>query len=218
MVLSPTGLGAGIVKGMLLTALLVAQQQLIGRSLSATIYVFPLALGAIAILDLIVFGGIISISGAFAILLLFLSGAGFTIFGHLGAMSFDDKKRYSFMVSAVVGFACCDKIGIPASGWYMYLLYTGLGNLLSSTILLRHRVRLSISNWLIVAICWTTTELCFSFALSGILPVSYGYLAISLRVPLMMLIATFVFKEGGTVGQMTFGVLALVGSIPLIFK
>lgn len=212
------GIGAGLVKGALLTALLVAQQQLIGRSLSATTYVFPVALGAIAVLDVIMFGSTISVRGMFAISVLFLSGVGFMIFGHLGAMSFGDKKRFSFMIAAVVGFACCDKIGIPASGWYIYLLYTGLGNFLSAAVLMRHRVHVGVSTWLIIALCWAIPELFFSFALSDILPVSYGYLAISLRVPLLMLVASFVFKEGQAAGQLAFGVLSLVGTIPLLFK
>jgi hypothetical protein len=212
------GIAAGIAKGMLLTLLLVAQQQLIGRSLSAITYVFPIAVGAIAIVEAVVFGTSISRSGFYAIGLLFTAGIGFTIFGHLGAMSWSDKGRFALMVIMVVGFAVCDKIGIPRSGWYLYLLYTGLGNFASSIILFRRFPMIDIWPWFCIAITWVIPELFFNFAIADILPVSYGYLAISLRVPVLMILAVLFYREGHMSTQLAFGVISLMGTIPLFFR
>lgn len=215
--LSVTGILAGLAKGVLLTLLLTVQQQIIGRSLSATAYVFPLAVGGIALLDYGMFGAQWSVGGLASIAILFAGGVLFSSFGELSAMPREDTGRFLIMVLAVVGFGLCDKLGIPSAGWYTYLLYTGIGNWLSARILLTQKPAISHTHWITLALAWTVPELFFNFALSGILPLSYGYFAISLRVPLLMAIAHFFYGEGHARSQIFFGLLSLIGTAPLFF-
>lgn len=112
--------------------LLVVQQQIIGRSVSATAYIFPIAIGAIVFLEYWLFGSQISGQGILSVLVLFIGGICFVIFGYLSFMPRIDKFRFYFMILAVIGFAGCDKVGIPASGWYVYLLYVGIDNWVSA--------------------------------------------------------------------------------------
>jgi hypothetical protein len=213
-----TGIVAGLAKGVLLTLLITVQQQIIGRSMSATAYVFPVAVGGIAVLDDGLFNAQLSSGGLLSIVILFMGGLFFSVFGHLGSMPRKDTLRFFVMVAAVIGFAVCDKVGIPSAGWFTYLLYTGVGNMLSAKMLLKTASPIGLSNWALLALGWTVPELFFNFALSGTLPLSYGYFAISLRVPLLMAIAFLVYREGHGKNQIFFGLLSIVGTGPLFFK
>jgi hypothetical protein len=216
--LNLTGIVAGLAKGVLLTLLITVQQQIIGRSMSATAYVFPVAVGGIAVLDDGLFNAQLSSGGLLSIVILFMGGLFFSVFGHLGSMPRKDTLRFFVMVAAVIGFAVCDKVGISSAGWFTYLLYTGIGNMLSAKMLLKTLSPISLTNWALLALGWTVPELFFNSALSGTLPLSYGYFAISLRVPLLMAIAFLVYREGHGKNQIFFGLLSIVGTGPLFFK
>lgn len=208
------GIASGVLKGMILTALLVAQQKLITKSLSATTYVFPVAIGLIGIMDAIIFKSPISLGGLLSMALLATAGIAFSLFGHLKTMDTSGKLMFIIMVISVVGFSVCDRIGIPASGWYLYLMYTGLGNMVSAALLFRKFPTIKWLPWLCVALSWSLPELIFNYAISSSLPVSYGYLAICLRVPILMMVALLVFKEGRPTSQIIFGVFSMAASIP----
>lgn len=83
--------------------------------------------------------------------------------------------------------ADCDKIGIPNSGWYVYQLYTGLGNMISAKLFLKVEHEIGVRSGVVLALGWSAPELFFNFSLSGVLSVSYGYFATSPRVPLMLI-------------------------------
>lgn len=218
MLLNASGAIAGLTKGGLLTMLLVVQQQIIGRSVSATAYIFPIEIGAIVFLEYWLFGSQISGQGILSVLVLFIGGICFVIFGHLSFMPRIDKFRFYFMILAVIGFAGCDKVGIPASGWYVYLLYVGIGNWVSARFFIYEKFGMRFGLWVMIALGWTIPELIFNFALAGTLPVSYGYLAISMRVPLLMIVAYFLYKEGRAKSQIFFGAIAFLGTVPLFIK
>lgn len=216
--LNATGIAAGLAKGVLLTLLITVQQQIIVRSVCATVYVFPVAVGGIALLDYAIFGTQLSQGGLVSIIVLFAAGLLFSVFGHLSSMPRTDTLRFFVMVAAVIGFALCDKVGIASAGWFSYLLYTGIGNMLSARIVLKTSSRVSLSHWTLLALGWAVPELFFNFALAGVLPLSYGYFAISLRVPLLMTIAFVVYREGHGKNQLFFGLLSILGTAPLLFK
>lgn len=215
--LSLTGSAAGLGKGILLAGLLIAQQRLIGKSLSATTYVFPLATGGIALMDTLLFDAPLATGGILSIGLLFCAGALFTTVGHLGAMPTQDKALFLFMVLCVVGFGLMDRVGLPASGWYSYLLLTGLGNLMTVGLAKGPREPVPLSVWLGVTLVWVLPELIFNYALAVYLPVSYGYLAITLRIPLLMFISVWCYHEGRLPSQMAFSTVALLAVCLLIW-
>jgi len=208
------GAVAGLMKGVLLTVLLVAQQRLITRSLSATTYVFPVAIGLIGALDVLAFNGAVKPGAMLSIAILAAAGIAFALFGHLQTLDVAGKAMFGTMVAAVVAFAVCDRIGIPVAGWYSYLVYTGLGNMISAWFLCKGMPRIRWLPWMIIALCWSIPELVFNFAIAGSLPISYGYMAISLRVPLLMIIATVFYREGRPTNQIVFGLISLVGIVP----
>ncbi|MBR9902614.1 MAG: hypothetical protein GYB15_01460 [Gammaproteobacteria bacterium] len=216
--LSPAGVSAGMLKGFLLGGLLVGQQVLIGKSLSAIAYVFPLAVGIIAVVEVIIFSTSLSAGAIFGIGTLWVSGLFFVVTGHIGSMAAHDKLLFLGMVIAVVGFALCDKIGIPISGWYGHLFWTGVGSFLCTFMFQRSLPRASISLWILISLTWVVPELFFNFSLSGIIPVSYGYLAISLRIPILMIISSLYYKEGNMLTQMIFGAASLIGIIPIFWR
>lgn len=211
------GVAAGLIKGMLLTALLVAQQRLIAKSLSATTYVFPVAIGLIGLTETFIFSQPLSAGGILSIGTLAIAGVAFAFFGHIRTLNRSGKLMFLVMVAAVVGFAFCDRIGIPSGGWFLYLMYTGFGNMISALCLSRRLPAIEWKPWIYVAAGWSIPELIFNYAISSSLPVSYGYLAICLRVPLLMLIALLVFKEGSAKGQIFFGLVSLLASAPVFF-
>lgn len=215
--LSLTGNLAGLGKGILLGGLLIAQQRLIGRSLSATTYVFPVATGGIALMDILLFDAPLSSGATLSIGLLFCAGLLFTTIGHLGDMSTQDKKYFLFMVLCVIGFGLMDKIGLPASGVYSYLLLTGLGNMFTVGIATRARDAVPLQTWLHITLVWVIPELIFNAALTTYLSVSYGYLAITLRIPLLMFIAVWIYHEGRLMSQMVFSAIALLAVSLLIW-
>jgi len=208
------GAVAGLMKGVSLTGLLIAQQHLITRSLSATTYVFPVAIGLIGTLDVLAFNGAVTSGAMLSIAILAVSGIAFALFGHLKTLDVAGKALFGVMVFAVVGFAICDRVGIPASGWYGHLVYTGLGNMLSAWFVCRGAPRIRWMPWVGIALSWSLPELVFNFAIAGSLPISYGYMAISLRVPLLMLVATIFYNEGRPTNQIVFGLISLVGIVP----
>lgn len=212
--LSWQGAIAGLMKGVLLTVLLVAQQHLIARSLSATTYVFPVAIGLIGALDVLAFNGAVTPGAMLSMAILAAAGIAFALFGHLQTLDAAGKSMFGTMVAAVVAFAVCDRIGIPAVGWYSYLVYTGLGNMISAWFVCKAMPRIRWLPWMTIALCWSIPELVFNFAIAGTLPISYAYLAISLRVPLLMVIATVVYREGRPTNQIVFGLISLIGIIP----
>lgn len=215
--LSLEGNLAGLGKGVLLGSMLIAQQHLIGRSLSATTYVFPLATGVIALMDTLLFGVPIALGGGLSIGLLFCAGLLFCSVGHLGAMSTKDKILFLFMVLCVSGFGLMDKMGLPASGWYSYLLLTGLGNMLTVGLATGARDPVRLRIWLEITLVWIIPELLFNYALAVYLPVSYGYLAITLRIPLLMFIAVWIYQEGRLTSQLAFSAIALFAVCLLIW-
>jgi hypothetical protein len=69
-----------------------------------------------------------------------------------------------------------------------------------------------------VALIWIGPELFFNFSLAEILPVSYGYLAIALRVPIMLTPAVLFYREGKMSDQLIFGLISLLGTIMLFIE
>jgi hypothetical protein len=216
--LSPAGMSAGILKGALLGGLLIAQQALIGKSLSATVYVFPLAVGIIAAAEMIIFSTPLAAGAIFGIGTLWASGLFFVLFGHLGSMASHHKLLFFGMVMAVVAFAVCDKVGIPVSGWYGHLFWTGIGSSLVTFAFHQRLPRASIFMWVFISLTWAAPELFFNFSLSEIIPVSYGYLAISLRIPILMIFSVLYYKEGNVANQIIFGSASLIGIIPIFWR
>lgn len=210
------GVGAGLVKGALLAVLMSMQQRLIGRSLSATTYTFPIAIGFIAAVESWAFGTHLTPSGIAAISILFAAGVGFAMFGHLASMQVADKRRFVWMIVIVVGFAVCDKIGIPRAGWLPYLFWTGLGNVLAAWCVRRTLFGIRVRPLLFVGAIWALPELFFNFSLQTILPVALGYLAIALRVPLLLGVSAILYDEGKLREQLVFGAVAAVG-VALLF-
>ncbi|QRR07519.1 hypothetical protein FPJ27_14480 [Burkholderia sp. MS455] len=205
------GIGAGLVKGALLAVLMAMQQRLIGRSLSATTYTFPIAVGFIAVVEWGAFGTRLTLGGVAAIAMLFAAGVGFALFGHLTSMQAADKRRFAWMIVIIVGFALCDKVGIPRTGWLPYLFWTGIGNVLAAWLVRRKLFGIRVRPLLFVGAIWALPELFFNFSLQTVLPVAFGYLAISLRVPLLLGVSSVLFGEGKLRGQLAFGVVAAVG-------
>ncbi|TDA45782.1 hypothetical protein [Burkholderia pyrrocinia] len=209
--LSGVGIGAGLVKGALLATLMGMQQRLISRSLSATAYTFPIAVGIIAVVESFAFGTHLTPGGVAAIAILFAAGVGFAMFGHLASMGVDDKRRFAWMIVIVVGFAVCDKIGIPRTGWIAYLFWTGIGNFIAAWAVRRKLFGIRLLPLLGVGAIWALPELFFNFSLQTILPVAFGYLAIALRVPLLMGVSAILYGEGKLREQLVFGVVATIG-------
>lgn len=207
---------AGLGKGILLGCLLIAQQNLIGKSLSATTYVFPLATGGIALSEMLVFGTHLSLGGILSITVLFLAGILFITVGYLGGMSKKDKVLFLLMVLCVIGFAMMDKTGIPLSGWYSYLLITGLGNMLVIWVGRGAGESVPLKTWIYISVVWVIPELFFNYTLATYLPVTYGYLAITLRIPVLMLISVLIYKEGRLSSQMLFSIVALIAVLILM--
>ncbi|WP_175887473.1 hypothetical protein [Burkholderia contaminans] len=210
------GIGAGLVKGALLAALMGMQQRLIGRSLSATTYTFPIAIGFIAAFESWAFGTRLTLGGVAAIAMLFAAGVGFAMFGHLASMQAADKRRFVWMIVMVVGFAVCDKIGIPRTGWLPYLFCTGIGNVFAAWFVRRTLFGIRLRPLLFVGAIWALPELFFNFSLQTILPVALGYLAIALRVPLLLGVSAILYGEGKLREQLAFGAVAVAG-VALLF-
>ncbi|CDH35103.1 hypothetical protein [Xenorhabdus bovienii] len=209
--LTPIGIAAGLGKGVLLGMMLIAQQNIIGQSLSATTYVFPLALGGIATIDMVTFGTPLTIGGIFSISLLFTAGILFTTVGHFNKMKTQSKFMFLIMILCVIGFALMDRVGIPRSGWFTYLLFTGIGNMLVIFFYKRNAISsVPFHLWVIISFAWVAPELFFNYALATYLPVSYGYLAITLRIPLVMLISVLIYHEGKLSEQIIFSFIALI--------
>ncbi|WP_175823854.1 hypothetical protein [Burkholderia sp. BCC0419] len=210
------GIGAGLIKGALLAVLMGMQQRLIGRSLSATTYTFPIAIGFIAAVESWAFGTRLTPGGVAAIAILFAAGVGFAMFGHLAVMPAADKRRFAWMIVIVVGFAVCDKVGIPRTGWLPYLFWTGIGNVLAAWFVRRTLFRIHVRPLLFVGAIWALPELFFNFSLQTILPVAFGYLAIALRVPLLLGVSAILYNEGKLREQLAFGAVAAIG-VALLF-
>ncbi|MBN3833553.1 hypothetical protein [Burkholderia sp. Ac-20344] len=213
---SAAGIGAGLIKGALLAALMGMQQRLIGRSLSATTYTFPIAVGLIAIVESWAFGTRLTPGSVAAVAILFAAGVGFAMFGHLASMKAEDKQRFTCMIVLVVGFAVCDKIGIPRTGWLPYLFWTGIGNVLTAWLIRRKLFGIRIPPLLFIGAIWAIPELFFNFSLQENLPVALGYLAIALRVPLLLGVSAILYGEGKLREQLAFGAVAVVG-VALLF-
>ncbi|WP_175924306.1 hypothetical protein [Burkholderia latens] len=210
------GMTAGLLKGALLVLLMATQQRLLGRSLSAATYVFPIAVGLIAAIEACFFATPLSIGAIGGIGTLFLCGLVFARHGHLAQMRRIDKRRFVLMVLLVVGFGLCDKIGIPRLGWWSYLLWTGIGSTVLGYLTGHRATGIPLARAAFFGGTWALPELFFNYSLQTWLPVAYGYFAIALRVPLLMFISTQIYGEGSARTQLMFGLLAVAG-VALLF-
>lgn len=211
------GMSAALAKGGFLAVFLIAQQRLIGKSLSATTYVFPIALGFISLIEIFVFGTVLSGVSLVAMGILFAAGLAFTISGHVATMDVASKTNFAVMIGLATAFAVCDTMGLRRIGWLNYLFYTGVGNSIVALII---RKRISGIGWrhlTHVSAVWTIPELVFNYALNHVLPVAYGYFAIALRIPLLMGVSALLFGEGRLSQQLLFAMAALLGAALLFF-
>lgn len=212
------GVLVGLLKGILLACLMLTHQRLIGRSLSVTIYAFPIAVGLIAVIEARCFDTSLSPGAIGAIGILFVSGLAFCHYGHLSTMTLTDKRRFAQLILLIVAFGVCDKIGIPKIGWPSYLLFTGVGTI-AVTWPARYRLAdQSVRTALFIGGVWALPELFFNYALQAWLPVAYGYLAIALRVPVLMVISARTYGEGKMQEQLVFGLMAMVGVAMLFVR
>ncbi|CDG98513.1 conserved membrane hypothetical protein [Xenorhabdus bovienii str. puntauvense] len=215
--LNLTGISAGLMKGVLLGIMLIAQQNLINKSLSSATYVFPISLGFIALVDILIFGSNLTFASILSINLLFVAGILFTMIGHIKSMHRRSKLMFFIMIFCVIGFAIMDRTGIPTSGWFTYLLFTGIGNIFVVFFYQKNKFSfVPLKFWLSISIIWVLPELFFNYAIATYLPVSYGYLAITLRIPLLMLISVLVYREGKLSEQILFSFVAVI-AILLMF-
>ncbi len=153
--------------------------------------------------------------------LLFMLGLFFTVKGHLSELPREYKLLFFLLIfiSALPGVT--DQIVLSEAHWYVHFALSGLGIFLTSLFIGRSRMpileRLSDKSAMIAGITWLISEAIILSLLVTYIPVTLAVMAMTMSVPLTMLISSVFWGEGRWQQQALIGGLSYLAVLPIIW-
>lgn len=209
-----------ILKGILLYAMIVYQQEVNKDSTSSSVFFGFIATALGSLIINIFFKEGLSLLQIACICSLGILGGIFYAYGDAKRLSSKGKKEFLLIIILSAVFMVCDHLAISQIGWFSHLLfsyffmflvclYYGISRQDYINIFKNKTVALA-------GIIYTCSEFLIIYASVNILPVSLVSVFMRIAAPAVMIISAIKYHELSWKNQLLFGGLALIFVLPLI--
>jgi hypothetical protein len=217
--LSPFIWLVSLFKGFTLWACIVLMQMIRTHSSSSAEFRGMMTIGILACMN-IYFGEVLSLLQWLSVGLLFVLGVVFTLKGHLSSLP--AKYKWMFLalifISALPGVT--DQIVLTKAHWYIHFALSGVGIFITSLFYGRSRMslreRFSDKSAMLAGITWLVSEAIILSLLVTYIPVTLGVMAMTMSVPLTMLVSAVFWDEGHWKEQVLIGGVSYLAILPII--
>lgn len=203
----------GLLKGILLWAIIEAHQKLIKLSLSSIAYCYVMGGALIALVNYLIFADALSQLQWVGIVMLGLAGISFLLVGHISELAQNAKFYFFIQMGILVFLGMLDRLVLGQTDWFVYMVLAGLG--FTGAAYIAHPKplpNLPAKQALIVMVAWFIMELTFYMIAVTVLPVAIAMFAINMRVVILMAAASLKYKERGLTEQLAFALIGVVAA------
>ena len=208
-----------MLKGVLIWFSMFIHQTLVTRSVAAAAYSAPVGVGAIALGNYLVWSETLAPMQWLAVGALAVLGLLFLVYGDIKRLDARAKVYFLIVIGIFALFGIIDYWTISKADWFIYLTWTGVGVLATGLILNPrpnlHKIPPRLYPRMFLA--WFVPEALILACMVTILPVSMAVLAGTMRIPINMMAAAYLYKESSMREQLLFSGAAVLCCLPLIF-
>ncbi len=209
-----------ILKGILLYAMIVYQQEVNKNSTSSSVFFGFIATALGSLIINIFFKEGLSILQIACICSLGLLGGIFYAYGDAKRLSSQGKKEFLFIIILSAIFMICDHLAISQIGWFSHLLFSYIFMFFVCLYygISRQDYRFIFKSKTVAwaGIIYACSEFLVIYASVNILPVSLVSVFMRIAAPVVMIISAIKYHELSWKNQLLFGGLALIFVLPLI--
>lgn len=214
---SPTIILMSVIKGVSLCGTIAMMQVLRRYAAGSAEFRGPLTLGLMAICNAFL-GENLNTAQWASVAILSALGVLFVLRGGLACLSLRHKILFACLVLVGVIPGMADQIVMTQTHWYIQLMFSGMGVLVSSIIFARGRGLRAATQSLAclkAGSVWVVTEVLILMMLVTYVPVTVGGMAMMMSVPTIMLIGSLRWQDGNWRMQTAFGALAYMAVMPI---
>ena len=198
----------------------VLQQNINRESLSAAVYFGFVALGFGALVNHFVFAEPLSVVDLICVLAISVLGLGFFLYGYGRKLSKPVRVNFWQATAIVTSFMVVDFYTVAHSNWYVYLVLTNIGFLLTCFLrgVTRQEWRDALTGRLGIqaGVAYVFCEFVLIASMVTILPVRIAILFFRLGIPVVMIVAGLRYGEGSWREQALFGGLGFLAALPIL--
>lgn len=211
-----------ILKGVVIYFSFFPSQRLMKSSMSTHLYVWPIALGLVAIINAFIGENLtpvqwVSVAGVC------LLSAGFFFYGHARDLNAQDRRLYFSLTGFCILLAVLDQYVLRFVNWYAYLtIFYGVALVLS---LINHRghigrIKRAVFNRMAIisGATFAFVELLKYYQFITYNSVTVTILVQNMATPVLLILSALVWKERTLKEQFIWGILALALSLPLFLR
>ena len=210
-----------ILKGILLWTMIKFQQVVNKESTSSSVFFGFVAMALGSLVNNLFFKEGLALLQILCICALGLLGIVFILRGDAGRLSLTGKIDFVLIILLGASFSVFDHLAIPQVGWYAHVFFSSVFMYLACVVkgISRQDYRNIFCNYQVVlaGIVYTISEFLIIYASVNLLPVSFVAVFMRMAAPIVMLISAVTYREQSIKNQLTFGGLALLFVLPLIF-
>ena len=210
-----------VLKGLLLWFIVKLQQKINKTSTSSSVFFGFIAMALGSLVNNLFFKEGLALFQLLCICGLGVLGLMFVFKGDAKTLSKKGKIDFGIIILIGATFSITDHLAIPQIGWYPHLLVSSLAMFIACLIsgISKQDYRNIFLNKSVAfaGIFYTISEFLIIYASINILPVSFVAVFMRMAAPIVMIISALVYKEQSLKNQLTFGVLAMLLVLPLIF-
>ena len=210
-----------VLKGLLLWFTVKLQQKINKTSTSSSVFFGFISMALGSLINNLFFKEGLALFQVLCICGLGILGLMFVLKGDAKTLSKKGKIDFGIIILVGATFSITDHLAIPQIGWYPYLLFSSLAMFIACLISGiskqdYHNIFLN-KSVAFAGIFYTISEFLIIYASINILPVSFVGVFMRMSAPIVMIISALVYKEQSLKNQLTFGALAMLLTLPLIF-
>ncbi len=215
---SPLIILISLLKGVSLCITIAIMQVLRRKAAGSAEFRGPLTLGLMAVCNAFL-GEQLTTAQWLSVSALTGLGVLFVLRGGLACLSRKHKMMFILLVLVGVIPGMADQVVMTQTHWYIQLMFSGVGVLLSSIAFSRgHGLLAAVKSTACLKAggIWVITEIFILMMLVTYVPVTVGAMAMMMSVPTIMLIGSLRWQDGNWRMQTMFGALAYMAVVPII--
>ncbi len=210
-----------VLKGVLLWVMIKLQQKINKTSTSSSVFFGFISMALGSLVNNIFFKEGLALFQLLCICGLGILGLLFVLKGDAKFLSSSGKINFGIIIVIGALFSVIDHLAIPQIGWYSHLLFSSIAMfavcLIHGISKQDYRNIFLNKSVAIAGIVYTVSEFLIIYASINILPVSFVAVFMRMAAPIVMIISAIKYGEQSWKNQLTFGALAMVLVLPLIF-
>lgn len=210
-----------ILKGILLWAMIKFQQVVNKESTSSSVFFGFVAMALGSLVNNLFFKEGLALFQIICIYALGVLGIIFILRGDAGRLSLTGKIDFILIILIGATFSVFDHLAIPQVGWYAHIFFSSVFMYLACVVkgISKQDYRNIFCNYQVViaGIVYSVSEFLIIYASVNLMPVSFVAVFMRMAAPIVMLISAVMYREQSIKNQLTFGGLALLFVLPLIF-